>query len=284
MQHLRRLGFPTEPLVWTSEADCAESQVHETLVIVRSCWDYHIQPARFLEWADSIGLKGGRVLNPPSTIRWNHDKRYLSDFQTSGVRIAPTVWVETGAKSSLEQIMEEAGWAEVVVKPAVSATAWRTIRVERQAVSRFERAFHEIVQSGCALVQQFVKDVLTGGEWSFVFFDGVYSHAVLKRPAQLDFRVQHEFGGTVDRKARPHPGLIEAASFALRQCPGDLPLYARVDGIETSGIEARDSLIIMEVELIEPALFLDGDDAAAARFARAIAARADNRLAHRGLS
>jgi glutathione synthase/RimK-type ligase-like ATP-grasp enzyme len=263
MQQLRMMGFATEPLVWTSDDD-----YRETVVIIRSCWDYHHQPKRFMEWTEAVGHKGGRVLNPPATVRWNHDKRYLRELQAKGVRIVPTVWVQPETDVTLEQIVHETGWTEIVVKPAISATAWNTFRSKGDFIHRLESSFQDLIRTGCVLVQEFVREVLSRGEWSFVFFDGVYSHAVLKRPARSDYRVQHQFGGTVDLQARPDPSLINTATHALHQCPDRAPLYARIDGIQTI-----EGLIVMEIEQIEPALFLD--DGTAARFARAIAARCD---------
>jgi len=263
VQQLRTMGFRAEPLVWTSDAD-----YQDTLVVIRSCWDYHLQPARFLQWTESVGRKGGKLLNPASTVRWNHDKRYLRELQAKGVRVAPTVWVESNASTTLQQIVDETGWQEIVVKPAISATAWQTFRRHRDDVHRSESSFTESVRGGCVLVQQFLTDILVQGEWSFVFFNGIYSHAALKRPAQSDFRVQREFGGFVDCHVRPSPRLIDAAIEALRQCPDAASLYARVDGIETN-----EGLVIVEIEQIEPALFLD--DQTTARFSHAILARCD---------
>lgn len=106
-------------------------------------------------------------------------------------------------------------------------------------------------------------------EWSLIFFNGAYSRAVVKCPAKSDFRLLSEFGGIVDRQEQPDQCLNKAAHHALRQCPDGPPLYARIDGIETG-----DGFVVMEAELIEPALFLESD-MAAARFAQAIGVQAD---------
>ena len=115
------------------------------------------------------------------------------------------------------------------------------------------------------MIQKFVAEIQTKGEWSFVFFDKKFSHAVLKRAKAGDFRVQNYFGGTVETDLQPPPDLIDQAKTIVENVSEDL-LYARVDGVEIDG-----ELCSMELELIEPALFLENNKFAAQRFASAIA-------------
>jgi glutathione synthase/RimK-type ligase-like ATP-grasp enzyme len=190
-------------------------------------------------------------------------KTYLQDLAVAGVATAPTVWVPKGAVTSLQGIVESVGWEELVVKPTVSATAYETWRVQRTRAREHEARFTRLIGQRDVMVQQFLPAVLNEGELSLVFLAGAFSHAVRKRPASGDFRVQELFGGTAER-AEVEPGLIRQAAAAVAASPGK-PLYARVDGVVVNG-----GLVLMELELVEPTLFFALDGAAADRLAAEI--------------
>jgi glutathione synthase/RimK-type ligase-like ATP-grasp enzyme len=152
----------------------------------------------------------------------------------------------------------------VILKPSVSATAWQLYRVPASEHVLSAEVMHAL-HARRFLAQPFVDDIVHG-EWSLIFFDGAFSHAVLKRPRDGDFRVQQEYGGRAVR-ATPPAALVEDASRILAAAP-ERPLYARVDGVET-----REGFLLLELELLEPALFLSTDAAAPAQFAEAIARR-----------
>jgi glutathione synthase/RimK-type ligase-like ATP-grasp enzyme len=260
---LRALGLEVRPVVWTRETARVDGCA---AVVVRSCWDYHLMPAQFHAWIRAVEARGASVWNPPAMIAWNTDKEYLRALEVAGVPVPDTIWVARGEQRNLTALLRERGWARAVVKPAISATAWRTF-VTRPATARSDQErLDEILTGSGALVQEFVDAIETEGEWSLVFFDGAFSHAVVKRPTSGDFRVQEDFGGSSTPEV-PSAGLVEAASHALRQVPGS-PLYARVDGVVVD-----DAFVLMEMELIEPSLFLASDAGAADRFAQAIVRR-----------
>jgi glutathione synthase/RimK-type ligase-like ATP-grasp enzyme len=246
---LEERGVRVEPWSWSN---AAAPWSDFDLVIVRSAWDYHLQPERFRAWIDARQ----RLWNPPEVLRWNLDKRYLLDLEARGVAIIPTNLVERGAALSFD-------WPDAVVKPVISASAFRTWRV-REGEPRAE--VQKLVEELDVLVQPFVKEVQSEGEWSLCFANGRYSHAVIRRPGAGDFRVQQELGGSVT-KALPDAALIEAACKALQQAPG-ATLYARVDGVAVEGV-----FRLTELELIEPCLFFGGDREAAQRFCEAILSR-----------
>lgn len=200
-------------------------------VVIRSTWDYHKRIGEFRAWIDRLDASGARLWNPPALLRWNTHKRYLIDLAARGVNVVPTLLT-----------------SRVVVKPAVSATAYRT-----HVLDPFEQEM---------LVQPFIDEVITGGEWSLIFFAGAFSHAVIKRARAGDFRVQSEFGGTSE-VATPDASLIEDARNILRTIEEPW-LYARVDAVVRDG-----RLLLMELEMTEPSLFLD--EHSAKRFADAIA-------------
>lgn len=203
-------------------------------------------------------------------VAWNLDKHYLKELSEEGLPVPPTLWLEQTCQADLEAILEEQGWSKAVVKPTVSATAYQTwITTPEQA--RLDQArFKEMLKRASVMVQQFVPEVQTHGEWSFIFFGGDYSHAVLKRARQGEFRVQDEYGGYLD-SASPSDALIEEASKVVDLIEHEL-LFARVDGIE------RDNkLYLMELELIEPFLFLAHDPLAVERFGEAIISALNSR-------
>lgn len=248
-------------------------------ILVRSTWDYHTRLDEFLEWAAGVEASGTLLLNPAASISWNADKGYLRELEEAGVTVVPTEWVPRGSPLTLLDVLRERGWEDVVVKPTVSATAYRTRRVSIEDARKDPEILGEILRDAGALVQPFLPQIRSDGEWSFVYFDDGggslrFSHAVVKRPEPGDFRVQAQFGGTAE-EVTPTADLLRrvdaVAATVCRLAPGPL-LYARVDGLESDGRYApAGSFLLMEVELIEPVLFMAETDRGADRFAEAIA-------------
>jgi hypothetical protein len=259
---LKRHGVDVGPLIWDSD-EAGEDQ--SAGIVIRSCWDYHYQPNRFLEWIGSVSERNTPLWNPARVIEWNLNKVYLRDLSEKGVTIPETVWLEQGSKIELAAILDRQRWQKAVVKPAISATAFRTFVTSPKTAGQEQPAFDEMLSVSEVIVQQFVDEVLTRGEWSLLFFGGRFSHAVLKSPRAGDFRVQEDFGGQA-RAVVPPAGLVEEAQSILGLIEEPL-LFARVDGVEIDG-----RLSLMELELIEPMLFLSHDREAPRRFAEAIIA------------
>lgn len=254
---LRGRGARVDPVVW--DAPGVDWTAFDA-VVVRSVWDYHLRPREFLRWVDRVEEAGIRLLNPPAVLRWNHHKSYLRDLDARGVATVPTAWLDHGSRPHLGAMLAERGWAEAVVKPAVSASAHETWRTSPTAAAADQDRFLALLLAGDVLVQPLVPEVQSPGEWSLVFFGGLFSHAMLKRPREGDFRVQEELGGRAEWTV-PAPALVEQAAQALAAAPAAC-LYARVDGVERGG-----RLILMEMELIEPVLYFEADPGAAGRFA-----------------
>lgn len=263
---LPRHGVTAEPVVWDA---AGVAWARYDAVVVRSCWDYHLRPGAFLDWVAAVERAGVPLCNPPSALRWNADKRYLRALADAGVPTVPTRWIEPGDAASpggtLARLLEETGWDEVVVKPTVSASAHGTWRTSRARAGTDGARFRALAAGGPLMLQPFVAAVTTAGEWSLVFLGGRYSHAVLKRPRPGDFRVQHEHGGRAE-PAAPDAATVAAAARALSHVPGGC-LYARVDGCVVDGV-----FQLMELEVLEPSLFLATSPGAAERFAEAIVA------------
>jgi hypothetical protein len=248
---------------WDDEAAPWESCA---AVLIRSPWDYHERVDEFLAWADRIEGDGTPVWNPAAMIAWNARKTYLRELEAAGVATVPTLWLEGDDPSEWPGRIAAAGWDDMVIKPIVGASSFLTWRMGRDWTTAGADRFERLAAHGGALVQPFVTELPTAGEWSLVYFEGRFSHAVRKRARPGEFRVQIEFGGS-ETPEEPATGLEAAARAVLDTLPG-VPLYARVDGIELEG-----QLVLTELELIEPVLYLGIADGAASRFASAVACR-----------
>jgi glutathione synthase/RimK-type ligase-like ATP-grasp enzyme len=260
---LERRRVAVEPLPWNGPDQGFD---RFDLVILRSNWDYHHAPGAFAGWLDRLDAAGARVWNPTALVRWNLSKRYLLDLASRGVPIVPTEVLDGAAAGSLPAVLRARRWATAVVKPVISASAHDTVLVAPGDLDRVVAALAagEIRQP--ILVQPFVEEIRTRGEWSIVFVDGAVTHTVLKRPGPGEFRVHLRFGGTVETP-RAGEGVLAAARRALDALPV-APLYARIDGVETG-----EGFRIMEVEVNEPGLFFVQAPGAAEAFADAVCRR-----------
>jgi glutathione synthase/RimK-type ligase-like ATP-grasp enzyme len=260
---LARAGFDPVARSWDAPGEPWESH---SAVVLRSTWDYHLRLSEFLGWLEALERRGARVLNPVPVIRWNATKTYLPELAEAGVRVVPTEVVPAGAATRLREAMDRRRWRDVVVKPAVSATAFETWRVAGRPAEHDEARFARLLEERAMMVQPYVAGIEADGELSLMFLGGEFSHAVRKRPGSGDFRVQHEFGGTVEAVEAGAELVAEAATIVAR-APGSC-VYARVDGCVVEG-----RLLLMELELIEPALFLGLGEGSAERLAAAIRCR-----------
>ena len=254
---LEERGTEAAAVVWDAEnADWSSFD----LCLVRSTWDYHEKYDRFLDWTRRVGAATA-LRNPVEVVAWNSDKTYLRQLGEQGVRIVPTAWVNRGAGADLEQVLAERGWDEAVAKPVVDLGAKNLRRVRRGEGSQ---ALEEVLRRHDAMVQPFLPSLEDEGELSLIFIAGELTHAVRKRPAAGDFRVQSIWGGTV-APAEPEATQVELAQQALGQLD-EVPLYARVDLVT----DLDDEPCLIELELIEPNLYLSTHPGAADRLADAV--------------
>ena len=260
LEPLAQRNIQAEPAIWN---DASRNWSRFDAVIIRSCWDYHLQPEKFLRWIAGLQALSVSVFNSADIIRWNADKTYLRDLEAKGIAVVPTLWPEPGNPISLNASLRELAWPKAVVKPRISATAYRTQLVTPENAISTQALFDDLRQDPGVMVQKFMDGITTEGEWSLMFFAGAFSHAVIKCPKRGDFRVQNDFGGTA-HLADPPPDVLAAAAQAVRAV--DATQYARVDGVVDEG-----QFRLMELELIEPALFLAEHNAAPTQFAEAIA-------------
>ncbi len=271
---LRRRGHRVEPLVWSEEpADNVTCDV----VVLRSVWDYHLHAERFLTWATAVGQRA-IVFNHPDTIRWNADKRYIFDLLHAGLPVPNTIRLEAGGDVDLAKTLLQMKGGRAVIKPAISASAYETHLLDLDNAPRMQTRITELLRSRAMLIQEFVPEIATRGEWSLMFFGGAYSHAVRKIPHSGDFRVQSEHGG-IHMSENPTATVLEVAKRAVSQFAPDT-LFARIDLVEASS-----GTLIMEVELIDPELFLATASHAASRLVDAMlrmcAGKASERILQR---
>lgn len=259
---LAERGVPVRILAWD---DPSVDWSAAALVVVRSTWDYVPRREEFVAWAHRVDA-ATTLWNPADVLAWNTDKRYLRRMADAGIPTVPTRWLSRGAEVSLAEVLDEAGWQQAVVKPAVSASAKGTVRLRRREARRAQPHLDGLLAEGDVLVQPYLDRIETVGEVSVLWIDGAVTHAVRKRPRPGDFRVQEEFGGTEEPVALD-PGLATAADEAIVHV-GPGCRYARVDLVEGPAGERW----LLELELVEPQLFLRASPAAAERFADAIAA------------
>lgn len=235
------------------------------LCLVRSTWDYHDKHPEFLAWARRVET-GTALHNPADLIAWNSDKTYLRELAKAGVPTVPTLWVERGSSIDLEQALAKRSWVEAVVKPVVDLGA-KNLHRTRAGAREAQQALEAVLSRHDAMVQPFLPSLESEGELSLIYLDGQFSHAVRKRPAAGDFRVQSIWGGTFDR-TEPEAAQVEIAEAALAQLD-ETPLYARADLV--TGPDSEPCLI--ELELIEPNLYLGTNQGSAVRLANAVLAQ-----------
>ena len=261
---LRHAGATVDIVPWDAIAPAAGGP---DLVCLRSTWDYHLRWPEFREWVN--GFAGTtRLWNPAATVLWNADKRYLRDLADAGIPLPRTRWSEPGERPDTDRVLREWGVARAVLKPRVSATAHGTHLVESGGALGDEE-WAPLERWG-SLLQAFVPEIHTRGEISLVFLDRAFSHAALKRPRAGDYRVQVDFGGTLEPLV-PGSSIVAFGEQVLDAAERDW-LYARVDLVDTGR-----GPVLMELELIEPDLFLT--PAAAARLARGLLAPRDGEAA-----
>jgi glutathione synthase/RimK-type ligase-like ATP-grasp enzyme len=257
---LESTGATVSPTPWTDHVEEASGLADYDLILPVITWGYHRDHARWLKACATWGQAGLPVANPSQVLRWNSDKAYLARLADKGVPIPPTRWTDGVTQDQVDAAFAETGAPMLIVKPTVSAGAFRTLRlVPGQILTE--------APEGAAMIQPYLKSIETEGETSLLFFGGRFSHAVNKRPVPGDFRIQMQFGGLY-ATVTPDAEAMALAQQVLETIDEPL-LYARID-------LARDEAgawVLMEAELIEPDFYLDHDPQNGGGFAEAVRAR-----------
>ncbi|HEX8216149.1 MAG TPA: hypothetical protein VF577_01675 [Allosphingosinicella sp.] len=253
---LRAGGLALESRAWTDSGDLRGLDLVMPLLV----WGYHRDQPSWFDAIDRWEAEGVRLMNPPSVLRWNADKSYVGALGRRGAPVVPTIYAERIDEAALCDAAAAFGTDRVVAKPLVSSTAWKTIRWPGDAV--------EDGPDGAAMIQPYLPRIETDGEVSLLYFGGRYSHAIRKVPQPGEFRVQPEYDGIITRY-EPAADELAAAERILAAVEEEL-LYARVDLVRGLGGEPE----LIELELIEPDLYLGYDGAGGAAWAGAVNAAA----------
>lgn len=244
LEFLQAKGLDVQPVQWH---DKSIRWQEFDFVILKSPWDYHYQYRTFMAWLSEVNTLGVKILNPYTIVHWNSDKHYLQEMINEGFHVIPSVFLEPGKQHDLRSLFDHFKTDQLIVKPCISAGSKQTITVTNENIDKHTAAVHEMTREESFMVQPFLSQIYDG-ELSYLFFHGVFSHCILKKPKAGDFRVQLGFGGTTHLQ-RPSDDEIKAAQVFVDRFAKDC-LYARVDGVMING-----KFTLMELELIEPMLY-----------------------------
>jgi hypothetical protein len=257
---LERAGLRAAPAVWTDPAvDWASARI----VVVRYVFDYPNELDRFLSWVDRVSATTP-LHNPARLIRWNSRKTYLRELEAHGVPIIPTVWIDEGSGLDLDATLEERGWTDAVLKPAVGNGARGAHRVRAGSVGDARRHAEDLLRRTDLMIQPYLRATEHPGERALIHFGGRFSHAISKDQMLAGRPFSFERTPRVD----PDPRELALAERVLGLIPESPLLYARVDTVVDG-----DTVRLMELELIEPVLFFQKQPGSVERFVAAIEER-----------
>lgn len=263
---LKTLGWIAEEISWRNEkVNWSDFEA----VIVRSTWDYQNDLEKFkivLEKINSVS----HLENDLELMRWNMNKNYLFDLEQKGVRIVETIWEKKFNSETALKYFEKLNTDEIIIKPNISANADNTFRLTKEKLYDNISELEKIFEAKEFMVQPFLNNIVDEGEYSLFFFNGGFSHSVLKKPKEKDFRVQEEHGGDIQPITAPAEIVLVAENIIKKLFT--IPLYGRVDLVRTKNNE----FALMELELIEPSLYLNKDEKSPFRFAKAFNERVKN--------
>jgi len=214
-----------------------------------TAWNYQDSSDAFLAKLDALQAKGVIVNNAPDLVRWNITKTYLRELEEAGVRTIPTLWRETVTEKGVIEALDVFECDRIVVKRQVGAGAEGQELMRRSSLPGPDWSF-----GAPAMLQPFLPAIANEGELSFIFIDGAFSHALVKRAAKGEYRIQSLYGGT-EEVFEPSADDIAAAQAVMDAVPFDTPLYARIDMLRMEDGGAKGSLALMEAEMIEPYLY-----------------------------
>jgi hypothetical protein len=260
---LERRGVQVRAAAWD---DAAAAWSSAAAVVIRSTWDYHLRHAEFLAWVDRVSAST-TLHNDARIVRWNSHKRYLDELSKREIRVIDTVFADAGSRLDVDLIARAHGWADVVVKPAVSASAHETRRFADEERDQAQAHLERLLGSRDVMVQPYLTALAERGELSLLYARGRFSHAVRRRSALVDEGSMPKSAATAatDAARRFAYRVLAAGGAAAGLGPNEL-LYARVDLAEVGA----DSYQLLELELVEPSLFLLHAPDAAEEFADAV--------------
>lgn len=283
---LRAHGHDTSAIIWGTPPHLLTAM---DLIIVRSPWDYmnsDIKKKNFFAWLDAIEHAGLRIVNPPALMRWLLDKHYLRDFAACGILTIPTRYYEVGTTIDLSSTFANHG--PFVLKPCISAGGIGLFFIDnKMKASEHQAEMDQLLSATAYMLQTFIPEITTHGEWSLTFLGGHYSHSILKKAAENSIMVHAERGGSLHFPVTPPAAVIAFAQDVYAQmlpayqlatgatCTEQDILYVRIDIIETSN-----GPVLVECEGVEPELFFRARPGSEVDFRKAIEATKSNSPCH----
>jgi len=259
IEPMKTFGWIAEEISWRNEKINWKDY---DAVIVRSTWDYQNDPVKFISVLEKINSVS-HLENNLELMKWNMNKNYLFYLEQKGIKIVDTIWEKSFNPDVSIEYFDRHRTDEIIIKPNISANADNTFRLTKEKLKDNLQKLENVFASREFMVQPFLKNILDEGEYSLFFFDGKFSHSVLKKPKEKDFRVQEEHGGNIQPK-NVSPEIISIAENIFNKL-STVPLYGRADLVRTN----ENDFALMELELIEPSLYLNKDEYSPARFAKA---------------
>lgn len=254
------LGWQTATVPWR---DSSIQWNDYDAVYICTPWDYPQHADEFMQVLETIERSSATLINPLSLVYWSLSKTYLRDIEEKGGAIVPSLWLDDIDVSQIPDWFETFGSDTLVIKPAIGGNATDTFVLRNPLPDELANQLSRVFRQRAFLVQPFIASIQTEGEYSLFFFRGEYSHTIQKKPKPGDFRVQEEHGSEI-HSVQPAQELIAAAQQVLALVEPQ-PVYVRADFVR--GVAGE--FLLMELEMIEPALYLRTDDGAAERFAAA---------------
>lgn len=258
---LEKIGFEVERVAWDNQN---QDWTKFTALIFRTTWNYIDKIDQFKDWMEKVS-KQCISINPFELISWNFDKHYLLDLMEKGINIPKSYFIEQGDIKSLKEHFLETNFDDAVIKPAISGSAKYTYRINHSNISSYEEIFREVISSRSMIIQPFINSIVNRGEISLILIDGKYSHAVIKNSKDGDFRVQDDWGGTVQSNYIPTNEEIQFSEKVLSVC-NPKPIYARIDIANDN----NDNITLIEAEFIEPELWFRFNSSASDNLADSI--------------
>jgi len=261
VSYLKQRGYTITAAVWN---DPEINWEKFDALIFRSVWDYFIHRRQFDQWLEKLALLSLTVFNPLSIVRWNKDKTYFNIFKAKGILIPAYEIIKAKSQQNLSELLHLNGWDKAVIKPTISGGAYNTWVTSKAQASEHQMKFEYLLTEQDFIVQQFAQEIIDDGEWSLIFFNKKFSHAVCKKARVGEFRVQAQYGGQ-HQAVIPDKTMMDQAEAVLNLIEEPL-LYARIDGFRDKQFQFN----LMELELIEPVLFFDSNPAACDNFHTAL--------------
>lgn len=276
VNELRKNGYEVKPIIWNSSIDSLQEF---DLIIVRSPWDYKDNDenkSRFMQWIGDLEQAGLRVANPAKFMQWLLDKHYLQHISEEGIAVIPTQYYEKGSSINLLEQFEKQG--QFVIKPCISAGGMGLYHIKTAYdANKYQDELKDKMQTCSYMLQDFIQEITSNGEWSLIFLGGKYSHALHKKPGPNSILVHAEKGGSLSFSYPPKQNIIDFANAVYEkvfsafskatqfECDPNLVLYLRLDIIETNA-----GPVLIECEGVEPELFFRAKPKSEITFCKAI--------------